>query len=158
MTPHDIPLPAKVLGYAGLIPFLASALAAWILPYEHLLLAQSVQVAYGAVILSFMGAVHWGLAMAGTGVEGRPWRAMTWKRLGGSVVPALIGWLALLIFPLWGQALLFLGFVLVFLGDVTMVKLEAAPPWYPKLRKPLTVIVLSSLLVCYLAFQIRFQG
>ena len=51
------------LGYAGLVPFVLGAVLVWLVhrdvqPYATLLLA-----GYGAVIVSFLGGVHWGLGM-----------------------------------------------------------------------------------------------
>ena len=72
--PHTEPLPrlAAQLGYAGLIPFVAGAAITWLpgpMPFsiEHWPL-----LAYGAVILTFMGAIHWGLAMH-TGQMNHEW-------------------------------------------------------------------------------------
>ena len=62
--PSAIPRPARCLGFAALVPFVAAAVAG-ILPVPappgapvHALLA------YGAVILPFLGGIRWGLGMA----------------------------------------------------------------------------------------------
>jgi len=54
---------AKALGYAGLIPFVVFSIGCWI-PLPYVTNAPYILITYGAVILSFMGAVHWGVAMA----------------------------------------------------------------------------------------------
>jgi len=54
--------PVRLLGYAGLFPFFAAAAAALLGPPPWRGAALSALAAYGAVILSFLGAVHWGLA------------------------------------------------------------------------------------------------
>ncbi len=52
------------LGYGGLIPFTGLALAAWIASAPHTKQALiNANALYGAVILSFLGAIHWGLLM-----------------------------------------------------------------------------------------------
>ena len=62
-TPIKTVLIARVLGYGGALPFLFGAVAASqqvaILGFAptHLLLS------YGAVILSFLGGLHWGLSL-----------------------------------------------------------------------------------------------
>ena len=145
VTLADVPMPARALGFAGLIPFLAAALGVWVAPQGWNLLALDVQLAYGAVILSFMGAVHWGLAMAGGST------AMTYQRLGWSVVPALLGWLALLLNPGYGLLLMAAGFAGVFYGDLKSIAAGNTPAWYKALRKPLTVIVIATLLSSFLA-------
>ena len=44
----------------------------------------TAQLAYGAVILTFVGAVHWGYAMRDEEIR---WGRMTW-----SVTPSLVAW------------------------------------------------------------------
>ena len=144
-----VPRPALVLGFAGLIPFLASTLGVWIAGYPQSLAALDIQLAYGAVILSFMGAVHWGLAMAGGP------KAMSFHRLGWSVVPALAGWLALLLNPIYGLLLMVAGFAGVYFGDLRSIAAGNAPAWYKALRKPLTIIVIASLASSYGALVVR---
>ena len=82
---------AWLLGLAGLLPFAGAALLSLAAPawQEWALLALR---AYGAVILAFLGAVHWGFALQPeAGQQGAgPARLM----LG--ILPALIGWIALL--------------------------------------------------------------
>ena len=58
-----VPPAAKWLGAAGLLPFLAGAVAS--LPVAGALrpFGEPLLLAYGAIILSFMGGVHWGAAM-----------------------------------------------------------------------------------------------
>ena len=135
----DVPKPALYLGFAGLIPFLAATLGVWIAPAAWTVFAVDVQLAYGAVILSFMGAVHWGLAMAGGAA------AMSYRRLGWSVVPALLAWVALLLHPIFGLLLMAMGFAGVFYGDLRSIAAGNTPAWYRALRKPLTLIVILSL-------------
>ena len=85
----DLPAPARLLGPAGLIPFAGLAIGVWAgLPGAGPALA-----AYGATILAFLGAVHWGLALAAPAAE----RGADWGRLGLGVVPSLIAWVALLL-------------------------------------------------------------
>jgi hypothetical protein len=69
-----------VLGVFGLTPFIGSAVGMMYFPssIDQLLYFETV---YGCSILSFLGAVHWGLAM--TDVSS--------KRFVMSVVPSLIG-------------------------------------------------------------------
>ncbi len=142
-----VPRPALVLGFAGLLPFLAASLGLWLADYPDSLAALDIQLAYGAVILSFMGAVHWGLAL-GDG-------AISYRRLGWSVVPALLGWLALLLNPVYGLLLMVLGFAGVYFGDLRAIAAGNAPAWYRALRRPLTLIVIASLASSYGALAIK---
>ena len=92
MTDCPEPGPARPLGYFGLVPFAAGALVMWLGGPELAGFAERAVLAYGAVILSFMGAVHWGLAMH----SAHPRRN---RQLALSVVPALVAWVALLLPP-----------------------------------------------------------
>jgi hypothetical protein len=51
------------LGHAGLLPFALGALLLWLVrPEAHPYVALALS-AYAAVIVSFLGGIHWGLAM-----------------------------------------------------------------------------------------------
>ena len=54
-----IPAPALLLGLAGLIPFFAAAAAQWlVLPVIDSGAGLRLAVAYGAIILSFLGGIR----------------------------------------------------------------------------------------------------
>lgn len=139
-----VPQAAKWLGALGAIPFIVFATSS--IMFDGLLQAQAwfALVAYGAVILSFLGGIHWGLAIAeyGTRLDRKPWR-----RLLISVVPSLIGWTALMMPSVPGLLLMTAAFALMLWIDVTASKQSETPPWYPSLRWPLTLVVMSSLIV-----------
>lgn len=137
-------LPASVswLGHGGLVPFAALALAAWTGgPWADL--AQEALLTYGAVILSFVGALHWGLAMALPGLTQRQRTgAFAW-----SVVPALVAWPALLVPMQAGAVLLAVGFLAHLLQDRRLAAAAPLPAWYLPLRLRLTVIASLCVLV-----------
>lgn len=138
--PHPLPPAVAWLGYGGLLPFLLLAAAPWLhAPWAAP--ALQAQLAYGAVILSFVGALHWGLAMWATALpdSARP------ARYAWSVLPALLAWVALLLPPLAGVLLLGAGFVLHYAQDLRHAR-AAAPAWYLPLRLRLTGIATLSLL------------
>lgn len=137
---------AILLGYAGLIPFISGAIGIWITPPAWRTDVLMALLHYAAVILAFMGAIHWGLAMAREHQDDAAHR-----QLGLSVLPALLGWLAISsgLSALLALALLISGFIGLYLADVHAVKLELAPRWYTALRKPLTAVVLISLLAAW---------
>ena len=62
-----------------------------VIPYSvNAPLWSDAMLGYGAVILSFIGALHWGVAMCATGLDpAQRRRAFLW-----SVAPALLAWLA----------------------------------------------------------------
>jgi len=135
-----VPPAAAWLGGFGAVPFVGLAVALVLpvgMPRE--LLGQAL-AGYGAVILSFMGAIHWGLAIApGASVGGD---ALS-SRLVGSVVPPTIGFLVL--------AAAFAGLLGI---DLRATRRGLAPAWYPKLRVPLTVTVVAALLVAAIALRV----
>ncbi len=141
-TATGIPVLALVLGYAGLVPFLAGAVELWLLPGFMTDFVEAALLAYAAGILSFMGAIHWGLAM-------RSHRDIVNLQLGLSVVPALLGWLALMLPVTLAYPLLIVAFLALYFFDLQAVRLSMAPLWYPTLRLPLTVGAVLSLVAAY---------
>ncbi|MGD8785138.1 MAG: DUF3429 domain-containing protein [Thioalkalispiraceae bacterium] len=130
---------ARILGYLGLIPFLILSMASWIsLPLIEDPLV--MLTGYAAVILSFMGAVHWGLAMRFNG-------RLATGQLSLSVIPALLGWLALLLHPQFGLPLLIAGFGLLCIIEAWSRQQILYPAWYLPLRAVLTAVVIACLLV-----------
>lgn len=125
---------AWLLSLAGAVPFVTAALAQWLLS-DHGFSTWSGQAAvlYGAIILSFLGGIHWGLGLhAGSDAS---------RRLAVSVLPALMGWLALLVQPAIGLLLLCAGFAGQFITDLWL----GLPRWFAWLRATITLIVLGSL-------------
>ena len=138
-----VPRMAMVLGAAGALPFLALSIVS---PFIDADLREQTTVAlaaYGAVILSFLGGIHWGLAI--DGIPSRSEEGRLFRRLGCSVVPALIGWIAFLIPPTFSLSILAVAFIAVLYFDVTASRKGEAPDWYLRLRVPLTIIVVLSL-------------
>lgn len=137
---------AVLLGYAGLIPFVSGALGIWVIPLGWRPFVLAALLDFAAVILAFMGAIHWGLAMRAQETDER-----AQVQLGLSVIPPLLGWLAVASGMPMGMALpiCLLAFVGLYLADLRAVKLGLAPRWYPRLRTPLTLIVTLSLLVAW---------
>lgn len=137
---------AWLLGFAGLIPFISGALGIWVTPVGWRPLVLAALLDYAAVILAFMGAIHWGLAMRAE--EGSLNAQM---QLGLSVIPPLVGWAAVsfglpvaLAIPLF-----ILAFVALYWADLRAVRLGLAPIWYKPLRRPLTIVVSLCLLVAW---------
>lgn len=90
---HPAPA-AQRLAYLGLLPFVAGALLAWLLPgvgedslEAHAFVMRGLSV-YAATVISFLGALHWGVAM----LRGEPAAgAYVW-----AVTPALLAFMAAL--------------------------------------------------------------
>lgn len=132
------------LGYGGLLPFLGAALALALDPH-HTRQWLSVLLGYSAVILAFVGALHWGFAMAHPTAQGHLGLALyAW-----SVVPSLVGWVALLVEPALGAALLMAGFVAHAVQDMRLVRRLPLPRWYLPLRLQLTTVACLCLASVY---------
>ncbi|WP_145104670.1 DUF3429 domain-containing protein [Cereibacter sediminicola] len=143
-----VPRSALLLGLAGLIPFVWSALtelqpdlADWgartlgprfVGPYAGL--------AYGTVILSFMSGVLWGFATKTSGRE-----AFTGYAL--SVIPALWAFFFVGGGPTSSAIYLAAGFAGLLALDWNFWSHGLAPEWWMRLRIPLTVVVLACLSV-----------
>lgn len=136
-------LTAKYLGYAGLIPFIVFSIGSW-LPLPMIIDASFVLTAYAAMILAFMGAIHWGVAMANTEDNNS-------KYFIGSVIPGLIAWLALLIAQNYAIILLMAGFIGLIIYDWSVEKAQVLPDWYIPLRNKLTLVVVICLMVTLLS-------
>jgi len=139
-TDTKIPRAAAWLGGLGAIPFVGLAFAVPFITGVLQGFAAYALLAYGAVILTFLGAVHWGLAIASPrAAEG------VGPRLIMSVIPSLIGWVALLIGERWGLWISAAAIAAMFAVDQRAAGAGQAPVWYSKLRLPLTVVVVSAL-------------
>lgn len=150
-TLRDVPRPALILGFAGLVPFVLGALGAWMLEPDRASQAIPLQFFYASAVLSFLGAVHWGLAAADHGARAP---GAGWIRFGWSVVPALAGWLltALEFEPIDMGLALTAAFPITLAADAFAVRRGWAPGWYLALRIPLTAVAT----LCLAASSLRF--
>ncbi|MBX2868540.1 MAG: DUF3429 domain-containing protein [Acidiferrobacterales bacterium] len=141
-----IPVPALILGLAGLIPFVG--LAIFSISVDGLIRSEVIfaLIAYGAVILSFLGGVHWGVAL------GLP-EHLNWPRLIVSVVPSLLGWTALLIADYQAMTLLILSLIAMLVVDIAAARRAVFPRWYLRLRWILTAVACVSLVAALVAIR-----
>ncbi len=141
------PLPRTVawLGYGGLLPFMGLAFATVGADFygENPQRWNAALLAYGAAILSFVGALHWGFAMTMRSLsESQRTAAFVW-----SVIPALVAWVALLAAPTVAVVLLVLGFVTHYWRDYRLVTSADLPAWYLPMRLRLTCVACVCLVV-----------
>ena len=121
------------LGYLGLIPFVFGAVTA-LLSQELVSLAFQAFILYSLAILSFMGGVHWGLALI-TGT-----RQST--RLLLSVVPVVAAWICLIALPApLTLAVLGGGFIAQWFIDRPILAELPIPSWYLEMRPRLAYVV-----------------
>jgi Protein of unknown function (DUF3429) len=150
------PAVAYVLGLAGLLPFIACAAALWggavhaadagdlALSADANDMAEAIEwiadvlLVYAAVILGFLGGIHWGMAMRG-GV------AATGRLLWG-VLPSLLGWGAWLVASIWsasaGLGMAAAALALSLAADAALYRSAGLSAWLP-LRSLLTAVAAS---------------
>ena len=141
----SIPPAALGLGLAGALPFWFAAGAFLSGGPITAMQALSVAVAYGAVILSFLGGVRGGAAR-GPIDENRRMREFTL-----SVIPSLAGFAAFFTPPHLGLSILISGFLLQALWDVTSADTGLLPGWFGRLRAILTLAATLPLVVLLVA-------
>lgn len=127
--PDVLPATVAWLGFGGLLPFITLALAT-VIDDHHTALWCDALIAYGAVILSFVGALHWGFAMTLSELEPeRRSACFVW-----SVVPSMLAWPALLLSPAMASSLLVAGFIASYWQDTRLAGRARLPAWYLPLR------------------------
>lgn len=145
-VPNQVPITAAWLGYLGLLPFFVQAAAAVLGPAGEDSLAQHAAygvATYGAVILSFLGGITWGLTVNNptlANVQGS-------RELIYSMLPALGAWAAILLpttFTLWFCAV---GFVVAFVHDWRTARLHTLPAWFLRLRLHLSLGAIVSVVL-----------
>ena len=143
---------ASILGYSGTIPFISLAVilllanASFTTPAASALAASALHI-YGAIILSFLGGLHWGRIACNPDIK----PSDKWFLIY-SVIPSLIGWSSYLLADIWQDAALILiaGFIISYVIDIRFIKLGAWQSWMKPLRTNLTLIVCFSLTVLLL--------
>jgi hypothetical protein len=136
------PQSVRFLGYGGLVPFVASS-CCLLLNLLPELPWQTMALSYGAIILSFLGGLHWAFAMTLLELSENQRR----DRFVWSVIPSLIGWTSMALPISFATALLIAGFTCHFLQDLYVKKLALLPAWYLPLRIQLSVVACSCLLI-----------
>ena len=140
-TPN-VPSAAAWLGGLGMIPFVALLFAKTFSSDVLNPRLSFALLAYGAIILSFLGGVQWGLAIAVPQID-----SILWRRLTLSILPSLVAWVALVMPYSIGFFILAGAFVAMLLVDVQASRVQEAPAWYQKLRWPLSCGAVAALVI-----------
>jgi hypothetical protein len=123
---------AELCAYLGLVPLALAPLGIAFLPsYAGRELSQEIALAYGAVVLAALGAVHWGLALGGR---------MAWspQRILGAALPVVCGAVSIAIGGQRGLALVVVSLGFFWLYEHRVVG-EELPAAYVRLRRNLTL-------------------
>ena len=151
MNPHFLNKRlSHLLGFAGLIPFFLMMAGTWLADPSWLNDFVRGQLAYGIVILSLLGGVHWGAAMMCSDLS----LADTKLALLWGVTPSLIAWSATL-FGGFGFAVLMAGFIAALQVDKQLFARYGMPPWLMGLRWRLTVAVVLMLAATVIGANVR---
>jgi hypothetical protein len=146
MYEKQCPIPSwpRWLGAGGALPFLILGVLSWV-DWQAQAQVQFALLAYGACILSFVGALHWGFAMTANRLE----EAQRSHLYIWSVVPSLVAWFALVLPPAWGVPALVAGLWAHYLQDRRLTARLGLPDWYLPLRLALTGAASLGLLLAW---------
>lgn len=161
-TFSGVPQPVMNMGLLGVVPYAITSLSTLFLSWDisnatthhtpgilftpdqatQLLSAiEPVQVGLGAVILSFLGAIHWGLEFAEYGgVQG-------YRRYSLGILPAILAWPTMLLSTDFALIAQFLGFTFMWFADNQASNMGWTPRWYTSYRFFLTFLVGGSILI-----------
>jgi len=162
-----VPRGPYLLGLAGTLPYLATSLSTVFLSWNmntqwptdsnflnsflfsneaashwlHVL--EPLQVGYGAVIISFLGAIHWGMEFS----EKQTLRDRTRFRYAVGVIAPLVAWPTTLMLIVFAFTTQFFAFVSLYFLDTRAMIRGWAPTWYQTYRFILTAVVGAAILI-----------
>ncbi len=126
------------LGYLALLPFVVGAALVWIVRVDARPYVAPALSAYAAVVLAFIGGIHWGFGFREANASPR--------RFAWGVVPALVAWVAVLMQPSAGLVVHGVMLVLSYLVDRRVYPAHGAARWLT-LRLRLSVVASLSCFV-----------
>lgn len=141
----DLARTGRLIALAGAVPFVL--LAAWLygIAPDHAWRPATIALlsGYGAVVLSFLGGIRWGIALTSR-AAGRQ------RDVALSALPPLLGWAALLMGPPLVFGMLAVAFAAQGAWD-SLTLPGAVPDWFGRLRIRLTILVVPCLLLALAA-------
>ncbi|KAL2261108.1 hypothetical protein VTK26DRAFT_4696 [Humicola hyalothermophila] len=166
-----VPYHASLLGLAGTIPYFGTSLSTMYLSWnlntqwqpsnylfnmvflDHdiarawLQVLEPIQIGYGAVIISFLGAIHWGLEFAEKGAQTSSAEEEERRRFryGLGVAAPAVAWPTIFMPVEWALTTQFAAFTALYFADTRATVRGWAPPWYSSYRFLLTAIVGSAI-------------
>jgi len=141
------PLPVDVAS-SSVTSFLNSLLLADTTATQWLHVLEPIQIGYGAVLVSFLGAIHWGLEFAEAPPRSVPIEVRkpsepkrTVFRYGVGVLAPIVAWPTVFMPIEWALTSQFAAFTFMYWADVRATERGWAPPWYGMYRFVLTGVV-----------------
>jgi hypothetical protein len=151
-----MPVLAVLLSLLGLIPFIGCGLLALDSDPATAARMLSAFISYAAVMLAFVGGIHWGFELQSPRAEPVVQRA----RLGLGALPPLIGWVALMlplvVAPWVALVALIAGYIGTVLIEQQAATRELTPPRYIWVRWGFTAVAVA-MLVTVLALRLLGQ-
>jgi len=141
----EIPKPAKILGFLGLLPFLIALFSTINANLYFLLVSyfkiniNELQIIYSTIILCFMSGTYWGISSNAKNQDSLPYTL--------SILPTLYILGIHLYFDEYFLPLIGFGFILLIPIDIYFSKSKMAPKWWLLLRIPLSVTVFGILII-----------
>jgi hypothetical protein len=117
------------LGYAGLIPFVLLALVLWLVEPQLQAWVSITLASYAALIVSFLGGIHWGLAWQAGHDGANAARHALRGHFTWGVMPSLLAWPGLLMPAYAGLAWLGFMLVLCYLVDRRLYRHAGLADW-----------------------------
>lgn len=129
---------AWALSLAGFIPFGFIAIALFMMSTSNELFVSLFDIfkVWSALILSFLGGIRWGFAIAHEPYEN--------KNLIISVVPSILAWFVLLLPDAYTILALLVLFCMHGAWDSFYINQGKVAPWFGKIRITLTFLVASA--------------
>ncbi len=137
-------LSPRMLGLLGLAPFLLFTALTLVGPEGWRDWVSLGLIGYGALILSFLGGITWGLAVTRNKVQDPLYLA--------SLGPFAAAWVALILPPFFGLLLLIAAFLGALVNDYLLKRAGLSPGWYFSQRVTLTIVVVLCLGVAAFGF------
>ena len=136
-----------LLSIFGLLPFFFG-LIDLLLNKDNLFFVINLPKYYGSIILTFLGAVYWGIILNDSHKNLMPEKVKTYI-LCWSIIPSLWSSLILIVNHNITIIILAICYIIVQFVDEFIIKYFKFPIWYLFLRRLLTIIVILILLFSY---------
>ncbi len=136
---------ARLLGYAGVVPFVVLSLWLYGIAEDHPwhTITIALLVAYSAIVLYLLVGIRWVIAM-----HKREDCSLALEQI---LVPAIVGWLAPFVLQPYCFAILAVAYAAQGAWDSLSTGNGTLPEWYGRMRMRLTVVAVATLVLAFVA-------